>query len=143
MRRIILVLSIVLPTLLSACSRQPAYPSPVIEGRRAVIDTAALKPEVPLFYTYRYQNRNISFFIIKLNDRVLSFFDACVSCYPHKLGYRYEDGVVVCRACSLRFSVYKLEKGIGGCYPIKLEGKLEGGKYLIPLSALEAEAGKF
>ncbi len=43
----------------------------------------------------------------------------------------------------MRFSLYKLEKGIGGCYPIKIEGKLEKEKYRIPLSALENAADKF
>jgi len=43
----------------------------------------------------------------------------------------------------MKFSLNKLEKGLGGCYPIKIEGRIENGKYLIPLASLEAEAGKF
>jgi hypothetical protein len=39
--------------------------------------------------------------------------------------------------------VYKLEKGIGNCYPIKIAGRMENGKYLIHRSSLEQEAGKF
>ncbi len=134
------VLFLMLPT---ACTRQPSYPPPAIEGTNAVIDPASLKNEIPQFFTYVHRNKSISFFVIKLNDTVQSYFDACASCYPHRLGYRYEDGVVVCRACGMRFSVYQLEKGIGGCYPIKLEGRIENNRYLIPLSFLEAEAGKF
>ncbi len=134
------VLFLMLP---AACTRQPSYPPPAIQGGNAVIDRAALQNEIPRFFTYRYQNKNISFFVIKLNDKVLSFFDACATCYPHKRGYRYDDGVVVCRACGMRFPVYKLEKGIGGCYPIKIECKSEDGNYLIPLASLEAEAAKF
>lgn len=102
-----------------------------------------LKPEIPQFYTYRYNGKNISFFVLKLNERVVSFFDACASCYPHKRGYKYDDGSMVCRACNMRFSVYKLEKGLGGCYPIRLQGRTENGKYLISLALLEQEAGKF
>jgi hypothetical protein len=41
------------------------------------------------------------------------------------------------------FSVHKLEKGIGGCYPIKLEGKTANGRYLIPVKTLESMAEKF
>ncbi len=133
----------VLLFLLTACSRQPAYPSPAMKGRDAVIDISALQNEVPQFYTYRYQDRNISFFVLKLNEGVQSYFDACATCYIHKRGYRYDDGVVVCRACGMRFPVYKLEKGIGGCYPIKLPGRTDNGKYLIPLAALETEAEKY
>ena len=43
----------------------------------------------------------------------------------------------------MKFSVYKLEKGLGSCFPIKIEGRMENGKYLIPIAVLEAEAGKF
>ncbi len=143
MNRIRLFLLVVLTAALTACSQQPVHPSPAVSGRDAVIEISTLKDEVPQFFTYHYQGRNISFFVLRLNDKVASFFDACVSCYPHKLGYKYDDGSVVCRACNMRFSVYKLEKGLGGCYPIKLEGRIENGKYLIPLASLEAEAGKF
>jgi len=131
-----------LPSLMS-CSRQPVYPPPVFSGNDAVVDVSTLKPDIPQFYTYQYNGKRISFFVIKLNNGVLSFLDACVTCYPHKQGYRYEDGVVVCRACNQRFPVYKLEKGIGNCFPIKIAGRMENGEYLIPRSSLEEEAGKF
>lgn len=128
---------------LTACSRQPVYPSPALSGRNAVIDVGALKPEVPQFFTYSYKGKNISFFVIKLNAQVLSFLDACASCYPHKMGYRSEDSAVICRECNLRFSVYKLKQGIGGCFPIHIESSSEKGRYLIPLESLEAHADKF
>lgn len=143
MNRIHFFLCIALTAALTACTHQPVHPSPAVSGRDAVIDISTLKHEIPQFYTYQFQGKNISFFVLRLNDKVASFFDACVTCYPHKLGYEYDDGSVVCRACNMRFSVYKLEKGLGGCYPIKLEGRIEKGKYLIPLSSIEAGAGKF
>ena len=142
-RRTVLFFYTSLFLLFTACSRQPVYPPPAVSGRDVVVDISALKHEVPQFFTYRCQGKNVSFFVIQLNDKVASFLDACASCYPHKQGYRCEDGSVVCRACGLKFSVYKLEKGIGGCYPIRIEGRMEKGNYLIPLAALEAEAGKF
>ena len=43
----------------------------------------------------------------------------------------------------MSFSVYKLEKGLGGCYPIQISGKMEQGNYLIPLATLEGHANKF
>ncbi len=143
MNRIYLFLLVILPIMFLSCSRQPVHPAPAIEGRNAMIAVMTLKDEVPQFYTYQYQGKNISFFVLKMNDKVSSFFDACVSCYPHKLGYKYEDGVVVCKACNMRFPVYRLEKGIGGCYPVRLEGRVDNNKYLIPLASIEAEAGKF
>lgn len=136
-------LAAVLVMVSASCSRQPSYTSPPLAGTNAVIDLSGLKLEVPQFYTYNYHNKPISFFVVKLNDKVLAFFDACASCYPHKQGYRYEDGCVTCRQCSMRFPLYKLEKGFGGCYPIKIEGRVENGKYLIPVAMIEAAEDKF
>lgn len=133
----------VLLLIITACSRQPVFPSPAVSGNNAVIDIAGLKPDVPQFFTYQYESRNISFFVIKLDQKIISFLDACASCYPHKQGYRYDDGSVICRFCNMKFSVYKLEKGLGGCYPIKIEGRMEKDKYRIPLALLQAESGKF
>jgi len=53
------------------------------------------------------------------------------------------DRTVVCRACDTRYSIYKLEKGIGGCYPIRIGGAQEGLSYRIARSTLEGHAGKF
>jgi uncharacterized membrane protein len=108
-----------------------------------ILDIAAIPPEIPQFYTYRSGRRNVNFFVIRLQDRVLSFLDACLTCYPRKLGYRYEDGFVTCRACDTRYSIYKLDKGIGGCYPVRLVGRSENGKFLLSRAMLDRQAGKF
>lgn len=129
--------------LLSSCSHQQTYPSAPQSGPDIVIDTKDLQPEVPQFFTYRFQDKNINYFILDIQGRVSSFLDACASCYPHKQGYRCADGSLVCRHCDMKFSVYKLEKGLGSCFPIKIEGRTESGKYFIPIASLEAEAGKF
>jgi uncharacterized membrane protein len=111
--------------------------------KEIVLDISAIPPEIPQFYTYRSRGKDVNFFVIRLQDRVLCFLDACLTCYPRKLGYRYEDGFVTCRACDTRYSIYKLEKGIGGCYPIRFEGRQEHGKYLIARATLDRQAGKF
>jgi uncharacterized membrane protein len=126
-----------------SCTSRPHYPPAPVQGNAISIDTASLEDGVPRFFSYRFQDRDISFFILKLGNRVLSFLDACVTCYPRALGYRYENGHLNCRACNLDFSVFKLEKGIGGCYPIKIEGRLEGGMYMIPTGELQKHARKF
>jgi uncharacterized membrane protein len=136
------VVSLILFTL-PACSRQASYPSPVQIGPDIVIDTSVLEREVPKFYTYRVQDKKVNFFVIKMEDRILSFLDACASCYPHKQGYRCEDNAVICRYCDVRFPISKLEKGIGNCYPIKLEGRTEKDKYLISVDDLDKAADKF
>ncbi|HEX9020908.1 MAG TPA: Fe-S-containing protein [Nitrospirota bacterium] len=133
---------LVLLSLLS-CSRQPAYPPAARVGTDIVIDISGLAPGTPKFFTYQYNGKSINYFALKTGNKVNSFLDACASCYMHKQGYRYDDGHVTCRACGMKFSVYQLEKGLGGCYPIKIEGRRENGKYLIPVATLEAAADKF
>ena len=128
---------------LVACSRQHVYPQPPVAGANVVIDAAALQSDDPKFYTYRYHGKNINFFVCKVQDKVVSFLDACASCYTHKRGYRSDEGKVTCRECGMKFSVHQLEKGLGSCYPIKIEGRLEGGKYLIPVATLEGAADMF
>jgi uncharacterized membrane protein len=130
-------------TWISSCSRQPSYPPPPRHGADIVIEIAGLQTEAPKFYTYQYQGKKISFFVCKVQDKVLSFLDACASCYTRKRGYRFEEGKVTCRECDMKFSLHQLEKGLGSCYPIKLEGRIEDGKYLIPVAALEGAADKF
>ena len=127
----------------AACTSQQKYASPTVVGSAVVIEVSSLQPETPRFFTYQYNNKNINFFVLRMDTGVQSYLDACASCYPHKLGYRCEEGSVVCKACGMKFSVYKLEHGLGGCYPIKIPGRIENGNYFIPLAALEAEAGKF
>jgi uncharacterized membrane protein len=142
-RRTFVLKFILISLLLVSCSQQTVYPPAHQSGAYVVIEIAALRPEVPKFYSYRYQGRNINFFLLKVQDNVLAFLDACASCYPHKRGFRYDKDCVTCRYCNLQFPIHKLEKGIGGCYPIKLEGKIVNGQFRIPVKALEIAADKF
>ncbi len=133
----------VLVLFIPACSRQPRYEAPPVSENDVVVDITSLPLEVPRFYTYSVKGRNVSFFVLKLKSGVSAFFDACVSCYPQKLGYSYKDGYITCRACNMHFSIYKLEKGLGSCFPIKIDGRVKGTNYHIPLALLESHANKF
>jgi len=70
----------------ASCSQQPRYAAPPIEGDNVVIQIAPAPFEVPQFYSYRSQGKEINFFVIRLQGQVLTFLDACLSCYPRKLG---------------------------------------------------------
>jgi uncharacterized membrane protein len=142
-RKTIMKVSLLVLLTLFSCTHQASYPPAPQNGQDIVIDASDLAPDTPTFYTYHYKDRRISYFVLKINDAVSSFLDACVSCSQHKQGYRYKDGAVTCRYCNMRFPVYKLEKGLGGCYPIKLKGRLENGKYRISIAELEAAIGIF
>ena len=129
--------------LVASCSRQPSYPPPPLSGTEVSIPVSSLQPEVPHFFSYEVNGKRVNFFVVRLNDKILSFLDACVTCYPKKKGYEDRNGYVVCRACETSYSLYKLEKGIGGCYPIKIEGRTENGNYRIPISTLVNSANRF
>jgi uncharacterized membrane protein len=126
-----------------SCGPAWNYPAPAMTSDEIVVNTAEFTPEVPRFYTYRTRGRNVNFFVIEIDGRVLSFLDACVNCYPRKQGYRFGNGIVTCRACDTSYSVQNLEHGVGGCVPIRFEGKKENGRYIISRAGLDRHAGKF
>ena len=129
--------------LLVSCSRQPAYPEPPLKESEVIINVNMLQSERPVFFSYRYHGKNINFFVIKIGDTILSFLDACMSCYPSKLGYRIDNGYITCRACNTRYSPSDIEQGVGGCFPIRIQGYLHDEEYHIPASHLENMADKF
>ena len=128
---------------LGACAKQPTYPEPPRLGSDVAVDIGTLVPETPIFFTHHYQGKKINFFVLKVDEKVLSFLDACARCYPAKKGYRYDDGALFCRDCNVNYAITGIEKGVGSCVPIRIEGSLQGGKYLIPFSVLEGMADKF
>ncbi len=138
-----LLVSLVVFSAFSSCTRQPVYPEPPKRGPEVVIDAPALRPEIPDFFSYQYRDKRINFFVLKIDDRVLSFLDACMSCYPQKLGYKFTDGRLTCRACSMEYSVFQIEKGLGSCFPIRIEGRLQNGEYRISRSMIELAADRF
>jgi len=140
-RRLLYIFLLVVSSLV-ACSQQPLYPEPALNGSEVVIDAEKLRSESPAFFTFRYHGKKINFFVLKVHERVLSFLDVCTSCYPSKRGYRTDNGYLTCRTCDVRYSLSDIEKGLGGCYPISVEGRLQDGKYLIPVSVLEKAIDK-
>jgi uncharacterized membrane protein len=126
-----------------ACSRQPKYTPPARLGSDVVIEISKLNEGFPSFFTYQMNGKNISFFVVKIGNTVTSFLDACNACYPHKLGYKYENGMIICLYCREKYSMDELAAGYGNCHPIKLPGRIQDGKYLIAVSSLEKNASKF
>jgi len=139
------ILASLMLLIIGACSREPVsgYPPPLISGSEVVIEVNRLKSDTPLYFSHKKDGKSIDFFVLLTGEKVRSYFDACVTCYPKKRGYRYNGGTVVCRACNQRFPVSTLEKGMGKCYPINIPGKLEGGTYRIPLAKIEEGAKWF
>jgi uncharacterized membrane protein len=137
------VLLLVCFLFIAACTRQPVYPEPERVGTDVSLDVRGLQDGVPEFYTLHHMDRAITFFVVKIDGRVLSFLDACMKCHPKKLGFRFDDGSVSCRACDESYPVSDIERGFGSCYPIKLQGRTDGEKYYISVSVLEEMAKKY
>ncbi|MFO0752871.1 MAG: Fe-S-containing protein [Thermodesulfovibrionales bacterium] len=137
------ICSLLLLALLASCSGQAAHPSAPTAGSDVIIDAASLAPDTPRFFTYRFQGKNINFFVVRYEGKVLSFLDACVTCYRSKQGYRVREGGLVCRDCGKAYTLPEVETGLGGCFPIKIKGILKEGKYHIPRAALEQAAAVF
>ncbi len=126
-----------------ACSRPLAYPEAPRAGQDISIDISALQPGIPQHFSHSFRGAKIHFFVVKMDDRVISFLDACTKCYPQKKGFGYDSGSVICRACNERYPISEIEKGFGSCYPIKLEGRLKDSRYLISVTELEKLGAKY
>lgn len=119
-----------------SCSDEPSFVQAPFNGHTCEIDVSALAPGQPQFYSLSVDGKQISFFLVKVNAEIQSYFNACSECYPKKMGFRFEEGYIKCRSCDERWPVESLRDGIGSCYPIQLRGVLNGAKYIITREAL-------
>ncbi|MFN3395379.1 MAG: Fe-S-containing protein [Thermodesulfovibrionales bacterium] len=128
---------------LQSCTKQPLYQEPVIIDDMVIVNTSQLIEKRPVFFSYQYNKKMINFFVIKIEGKVSSYLDACAKCYPKKLGFGFDNGYIYCRACNVRHPVENIEKGFGSCYPIKIAGEEQQGKYFISLKTLQEKVDKF
>lgn len=133
MKALLLFFSVI---LLFSCNQKPSYRSAPFDGQKVSIDVGLLREAVPEFYSVVLEGKKINFFVLLENGEVASYLDACKECYFKKLGYRHDNGAMVCRACNVRFPLEKLDTGIGGCYPIRLHGSRVGDAYIVDRDAL-------
>jgi len=123
--------------ILISCAREPSYIQAPFNALTSEIDVSTLMPQQPRFYSLSIKGKKISFFLLKVNGDIQSYFNACKECYPKKLGFRFEDGFVQCRSCNERWPMESLRDGVGGCCPGKLRGVLKGDKFIITREALQ------
>lgn len=139
----IIIPLIIFLLFLPSCSKQPLYPAPDIKEGRVVIDISMLKNGIPVFYSYSYNKKRINFFILKIDGRISSYLDACAECYPKKLGFGFDNGSIYCRSCNVKHPIDSIEMGFGSCYPIRVAGEEQQGKYFISLKTLQEKVNKF
>ncbi len=128
----------------SSCDRMPVYKNPPLNRAGDIaINIRTLREGTPEFYSFAMGGKKIDFFLVRTGGDVQSYFDACAMCYPRKLGYRVEDGKIVCRACNVSYTIDELKTGIGSCHPIALPGRSENGSYIITRAAIKGGSKYF
>jgi len=92
------------------------------------------------FYTAEINGAVIRFLVIHKSDgNYGTALDACQICGP--AGYRKEGQNVVCRNCGATIYIPSIGES-GGCNPIGVKSKVEGGEVVVDLAALTEAASK-
>lgn len=127
-------------SLLAGCGRQaPEHPIVVPDGDRINIRLASVNNGGVHFFTYKYDGKNINFFIrTDGTGRLQAHFDACYSCFKYKLGYVREKNQVVCIACRIGYNLDDVVWDyVGACAPINLKSNIDGNYLVIRRPWLE------
>jgi high-affinity iron transporter len=92
------------------------------------------------FYTADVDGSVIRFLVIhKLNGDYAVALDACQICGT--AGYRQEGQSAICRNCGAAIYIPSIGQS-GGCNPISVKSRVEGGEVIVDLSALGDAASK-
>ncbi len=123
---------------LSSCSEDEDFQPITMNDTESVIIHD--KPEgIPSFYRTEIEKKKIEFFVIRLNGENRVFLNRCRRCFNSGLGFRFEEGLIRCKACNVTYPVREISKGIGSCYPIPVKARSEGRRlYISSRDLLEA-----
>ena len=124
--------------------RVAAAPSPAhrltSEGNQVRIPLSDLTDSSLHFYTADVDGSVIRFLVIhRLNGDYAAALDACQICGT--AGYRQEGQSVICRNCGAAIYIPSIGQS-GGCNPISVKSRVEGGEVIVDLSALGDAASK-
>ena len=124
--------------------RVAAAPSPArmltAEGNQVRIPLSDLTDSSLHFYTADVDGSVIRFLVIhKLNGDYSAALDACQICGT--AGYRQEGQSVICRNCGAAIYIPSIGQS-GGCNPISVKSRVEGGEVIVDVSALGEAASK-
>jgi uncharacterized membrane protein len=97
------------------------------------IDVSKLAPqEVRFFRFLNTGNQEVKFFVARdAAGQVHVAFDANEQCAKAKRGYRHEGEWVVCNKCDKAFRLAEVNAGGGGCKPVPLKHRVNGGELLL------------
>jgi len=117
--------------------RPPATPLTASNGALSV-DAAMLADGHAHFFSAPVgdsASAPVRFFAIRVGDSYRACADACVICGDK--GYYEDRGTLVCRNCTSPIAISSIGHS-GGCNPVPLPSRLEGGALIVQLSDLAA-----
>ncbi len=86
----------------------------------------------------------VRFIVGRRSDGAIeAVLDACRTCYRSNLGYRIENGVLICRFCANRYSLDKLADGMASCRALALPFTVDHGIVMITTADLMRSARYF
>lgn len=104
------------------------------ESGRVQVDAATFTDGRMHFYEVETGVGRARFFVLQSASGLHTSLDACEICGP--IGYFLEGSAVICRNCTSPIALGSLERG-GGCNPVPLAHRLEGGRLTIDVAAIE------
>jgi len=142
----LLVITVFAAAVSAGCGERPPKGTPVSARDGVVrIDAATIKPGETRFFRYEPKDGGLAVFMVARTDSgaIKAALDACITCYPHGMGYTAEDGCVICAYCGTRFDIDELGTGKGNCIPVELAFEPDGSDVIIREPDLRAGMGYF
>ncbi len=104
------------------------------ENGRVSFEASMLASGKVQFYAVPVSSGAARFFALEAGGTVFTNLDACEICGP--FGYFQDGSSLVCRNCTSPIAPLSLNRG-GGCNPIPLAHRLEGGRVVVDVTAIE------
>jgi FTR1 family protein len=122
-----------------AAEERPAARALVPEGGLVRIPIAEVSDSNLHFYSLTIDGKTVRFIVIKKPGGWGTALDACLICGPK--GYRQEGSNVICRNCAAAIYIPSIGES-GGCNPVGVHSRVEGGSILIEVAALAQAASQ-
>ena len=100
---------------------------------QVTLDVSGLQPNQVRFFRFLNRgNQEVRFFVGRDAEGTIEVaYDASEICYKRKRGFAHQDGWMVCRVCDKSFRLEETNAGGGGCRPIPLVHRVQGGTVVL------------
>jgi FTR1 family protein len=119
----------------SRVPERPPAESLAVAGGVVSFDPASVAGGKSRFFEVDLPSGHARFFALRVGDAVKTCFDACEICGA--IGYFEDKGAMVCRNCMSPIVLRSIGRP-GGCNPIPLPSRMEGGRIVVSAADIEA-----